>query len=170
MQHDAFSGIEPHGTRRRVDESSRLFEVFINHRGPDVKQTLALQLYNSLTDLGVNAFLDLEEKELGDSFPSTIENAILSASAHIAIFSEGYAESPWCLAELVLMLQSSAKIIPLFYGVEPSALRYIEKGKYGKAFAKYEEKGRYMEKLKDWKEALQTVSYITGYEISSHFK
>jgi hypothetical protein len=157
MEHGAFSGIQPHDTRRRLDESSRLFEVFINHRGPDVKQTIALQLYHSLTDLGIHAFLDSEEKELGDSFPSTIENAIHSASAHIAICSEGYAKSPWCLAELVLMVQSRAKIIPVFYGVEPCALPYIEKGKYAKAFTENENKKRHTEKLRKWKEALKTV-------------
>ncbi|GLJ33647.1 hypothetical protein SUGI_0676480 [Cryptomeria japonica] len=92
-----FSGIEPHGMRRKVSESSRLFDVLINHRGPDVKNTLALQLYTSLEKLRIRAFLDSEEKELGDSFPSTIETAIRSAVVHIAIFSKGYAESAWCL-------------------------------------------------------------------------
>ncbi|GLJ45117.1 hypothetical protein SUGI_0949820 [Cryptomeria japonica] len=47
--HHAFSGIEPDSIRRKVEESSRLFHVFINHRGPDVKRTLALQLYKSLS-------------------------------------------------------------------------------------------------------------------------
>ncbi|XP_057846044.2 disease resistance protein Roq1-like [Cryptomeria japonica] len=168
-KHDAFSGIDPCAKRRNVDESSRLFDVFINHRGPDVKQTVALQLYKCLTGLGIHTFLDSEEKELGDSFPSTIKCAIHSASAHIAIFSNGYAESPWCLAELLLMLETTAKIFPVFYGVKPSDLRYIESGEYGKAFKKYEEKKRYMEKLKEWKEALQSVSFLTGYEISSNF-
>ncbi|GLJ30719.1 hypothetical protein SUGI_0608860 [Cryptomeria japonica] len=83
---NAFSGIEPAGKRRKVSESSRLFDVFINHRGPDVKQTLATQLYNSLKEVGIQAFFDSEEKQLGDLFTSTIETAIKSASVHIAIF------------------------------------------------------------------------------------
>ncbi|KAH9288834.1 hypothetical protein KI387_032951 [Taxus chinensis] len=163
-EHPAFSGIEPPGKRRKVSESSRLFDVFINHRGPDVKDTLATQLYNSLQVLGIRAFLDLKEKELGDSFPSTIETAIRSAAVHIAIFSKKYAESPWCLAELVLMLHSQAKIIPVFYDVHPWELRHIEKGVYAEAFTDYENKCRYLEKLKEWKEALQSVSFITGEE------
>lgn len=149
-----------------VSESSRLFDVFINHRGPDVKRTLAIQLYNSLERLGIRAFLDSQEKELGDSFPSTIETAIRSASVHVAIFSKGYADSAWCLAELVLMLESQAKIIPVFYGVKPCDLRHIEKGVYADAFVKYKEKGRYLEKLNEWKEALQSLSLIAGEEIN----
>ncbi|GLJ43802.1 hypothetical protein SUGI_0911870 [Cryptomeria japonica] len=164
---DAFSGIEPPSIMRKVEQSSRLFDVFINHRGPDVKLTLATELYNSLKDLNIKAFLDSEEKELGISFRLAIETAIRSASVHIAIFSKKYAESPWCLAELVLMLQSKAKIIPLFYQVEPVELRYIEKGVYAGAFLEYEEKGRYLDKIEEWKEALQKVSYSAGYKFNN---
>ncbi|GLJ33571.1 hypothetical protein SUGI_0675010 [Cryptomeria japonica] len=158
--------------RREVEESSRLFDVFINHRGPDVKQTLATQIYNSITALGIRAFLDSQEKALGESFPSTIEAAIRSASVHIAIFSGKYAESDWCLRELVLMLQTKAKIIPVFYQVgslevKPSDLRHIENGVYADAFTKYEQKGRYLDKIKEWKEALQQVSYTAGHEFKN---
>ncbi|GLJ33699.1 hypothetical protein SUGI_0677400 [Cryptomeria japonica] len=159
---NAFSGIEPPGRKRKVCESSTLFDVFINHRGPDVKQTLAAQLYNSLTQLGIWTFLDSEEKELGTSFASIIDTAIRSAKVHIAIFSKRYAESPWCLDELVLMLESTAKIIPVFYEVEPWELRRIEKGVYADAFSKHKEKGRHLEKLNVWKEALQSLSFIAG--------
>ncbi|XP_057813971.2 uncharacterized protein LOC131027886 [Cryptomeria japonica] len=162
-----FSGIDPTGIRNKVSESTRLFDVFINHRGPDVKDTLARQFYYSLKELGIRAFLDSEEKELGHSFPSTIANAIRSAAVHIAIFSKRYAQSPWCLAELVLMLESKAKIIPVFYQVEPWELRYIEKGTYAGAFITYEKKSRYQEKHKEWKEALQSISFIAGCEIKS---
>ncbi|GLJ33693.1 hypothetical protein SUGI_0677200 [Cryptomeria japonica] len=165
--HRAFSDIQPDGIRRTAEGSSRIFDVFINHRGSDCKDTLAMQLYNLLKELGIRAFLDSEEKELGVSFPSTIEIAIHSASAHVAIFSKRYAESAWCLAELLLMLQSRSKIIPVFYGVKPSDLRYIEKGVYADAFAKYEEKGRYTQKLNEWKESLHSISFTAGYEINN---
>ncbi|GLJ34639.1 hypothetical protein SUGI_0696680 [Cryptomeria japonica] len=105
--------------------------------------------------------------ELGHSFPSTIETAIRSAAIHIAIFSKGYAESPWCLAELVLMLHSPAKIIPVFYEVEPWALRHVEKRVYADAFIQYQNKSRYLDKLKQWKEALQSISFTRGYEINN---
>ncbi|GLJ58078.1 hypothetical protein SUGI_1414870 [Cryptomeria japonica] len=166
----AFSGIKPAGIRRKVSESSRLFDVFINHRGPDVKQTLATHLYNSLEQLGIRTFLDSKEKELGNSFPSTIETTIHSAKVHIAIFSKGYAESPWCLDELLLMLETKAKIIPIFYQVTPSDLRHIGSGVYAGAFIKHEKKGRYVEKLGEWKEALQSLSFIAGEEFQSDCK
>ncbi|XP_057846810.1 disease resistance protein Roq1-like [Cryptomeria japonica] len=65
------------------------------------------------------------------------------------------------------MLQSNAKIIPVFYQVRPSDLRHIETGVYAEAFIKYEKKSRNLEKLKEWKEALQSLSFIAGEEITS---
>lgn len=43
---------------------------------------------NLLAEWGFLVFLDSQEMELGNSFPSTIMNAIYSASVHIAIFSK----------------------------------------------------------------------------------
>eukprot|EP01018_Ginkgo_biloba_P040332 Gb_01678 [translate_table: standard] len=117
--------------------------------------------------MGLRVFLDSEELQLGDDLPIAIQDAMRSASLHIAIFSKRYAESPWCLAELSYMLKSGGKIILVFYDVEPSDLRYIKKGAYPHAFARHEEKGRYgSEKLEEWKEALYKVSFRTGWVLS----
>ncbi|XP_057846603.2 disease resistance protein RPV1-like [Cryptomeria japonica] len=168
VEYDPFSGIGPRFQRIKSCAPAKLFDVFISHRGPDVKGTLAFELYYCLQELGYKTFLDSYEMELGDSFPSAIKNAINSASVQIAIFSKGYAESPWCLAELVLMLHTKAKIIPVFYDVTPSDLRHIQKGVYSDAFAQYKQKGRYLNKLTEWEEALNTVSFMYGYEFSKH--
>ncbi|KAH9294503.1 hypothetical protein KI387_040293 [Taxus chinensis] len=88
-----------------------------------------------------------------------------SASLHIAIFSEHYAQSPWCLAELEFMLQTGTTIIPIFYKVQPCDLRHAVHGKriyVDAAFAEYERKGRYLKKLEQWKMALNAVSFYIG--------
>ncbi|XP_059063982.1 disease resistance protein RUN1 isoform X3 [Cryptomeria japonica] len=138
------------------------YDVFINHRGPDVKHTLAASLYNTLTGMGLRVFLDKEELELGDFLPTEIEEAMRSASLHIAIFSKNYAQSPWCLAELSFMLKTGTQIIPVFYHVQPDHVRYA-KGVYADAFSRHTEKGRYtLAKLAEWKNALNNVSYNVG--------
>ncbi|GLJ33817.1 hypothetical protein SUGI_0679920 [Cryptomeria japonica] len=107
-----------------------------------------------------------KELELGDCLPKEIEDAMQNASLHLAIFSENYAQSPWCLAELSFMLKSGAPIVPVFYHVKPDDVRYA-KGVYAKAFSRHEEKGRYTsEKLQEWKNALQNVSYNVGHIVS----
>ncbi|GLJ46056.1 hypothetical protein SUGI_0970280 [Cryptomeria japonica] len=100
------------------------FDVFINHHGGDVKHTLADRIYNSLHGNGLKVFLDKNELELGDYFPIALEEAMHNASIHIAIFSENYAHSPWCLAELTFMLGTRIRFIPIFYHVLPSSLRW----------------------------------------------
>ncbi|GLJ52807.1 hypothetical protein SUGI_1124920 [Cryptomeria japonica] len=147
------------------------YDVFINHRGRDVKKTLATKIYDILGNMKVTAFLDSEELEYGDFFPRTLEAVVRGATLHIAIFSEGYAESPWCLEELSLMLKSGTKIIPIFYHLEPTDIRHVARGKgmYVAAFKKHEENGRYEpEKLKEWKDALYKVSFYIGQIVKSN--
>ncbi|GLJ38484.1 hypothetical protein SUGI_0784180 [Cryptomeria japonica] len=88
-----------------------------------------------------------------------------SASIHIAIFSQNYAKSPWCLTELEFMVKTCKTIIPIFYHVDTSDLRWVVEGKgaYADAFSEYEKKHRYaLDVLQQWKQALQQVSFCIG--------
>ncbi|XP_059077016.1 disease resistance protein RUN1-like [Cryptomeria japonica] len=140
------------------------YHVTINHRGPDVKKTLASLIYRNLRKYGLRVFLDVEELQIGDSSPLAIERAIQSASLHICIFSETYAESAWCLNELVWILAcENAKVIPIFYGIQPSDLRYTVTGAYAEAFRNHRIRGRVdTQRLKIWQNALNKVSHISG--------
>ncbi|XP_059076715.1 disease resistance protein Roq1 isoform X2 [Cryptomeria japonica] len=161
--------VEYEEQRERSAASQKLYDAFISHRGPDVKDTLAKQLYKLLQERGCRAFLDREEIEGGDSIPFAINNGICSSVVQIAIFSKRYAESKWCLDELVLMLaQTDALFIPVFYEVNPWELRHTEKGAYTAAFSDYRRKERYLDKLDEWKSALEFAADISGYELSEH--
>ncbi|GLJ33158.1 hypothetical protein SUGI_0667460 [Cryptomeria japonica] len=161
-------------SQERSVASLKLYDAFISHRGPDVKETLAKQLYDLLKERGCRTFLDREEIEGGDSITSAIKNGICSSVVQIAIFSKGYALSSWCLDELVLMFQQTdALFIPVFYDVQPWELRHIQnnkKSQYAAAFRDYERKGRYLDKLGAWKEALARAADISGYELSQYQK
>ncbi|XP_059070145.1 TMV resistance protein N-like [Cryptomeria japonica] len=63
------------------------------------------------------------------------------------------------------MLKTGNTIIPVFYHVDPSDLRWVGQGKriYSDAFSQYQLKGRYSEeKLDDWKMALENASLRSG--------
>ncbi|GLJ19157.1 hypothetical protein SUGI_0344070 [Cryptomeria japonica] len=146
------------------------YDVFINHRGPDAKETLAASIYDTLHGMGLQVFLDKPELELGDSIPSETERAMTTSFLHIAILSTKYAESPWCLAELSFMLKTGKKIIPVFYNVDPKDIHWICQGKgiYADAFSNPKIKARYTsETLQEWKRALQKVSYLSGYIVKN---
>ncbi|GLJ35496.1 hypothetical protein SUGI_0713780 [Cryptomeria japonica] len=164
---NAFDELAPPSACTSVISSSPLqkwpYDVFINHRGPDVKHTMARDIYNALHAMGLKVFLDSEDLQLADFFPTGLQEAISRASLHIAIFSPSYAESPWCLAELSFMLKSGTPIIPVFYHIQPEDLRHLVHGKgiYATAFVKHQEKGRYSEnRLEEWKMALHTASFL----------
>jgi len=147
-----------------IEPVSSIYHVFINHTGSEVKRTLASLIYHRLTFAhGLHVFLDKEEIHAGDTFPPVIQAAIQSASVHTCIFSKEYAESSWCLEELYQILRSHhdrhTKIIPVFYDVEPSDLRDIERGPYAKAF---EEHRRLSKDIDKWKTALSETSLISG--------
>ncbi|XP_059076084.1 disease resistance protein Roq1 isoform X1 [Cryptomeria japonica] len=155
--------------RKRAPAYPKSYDVFISHRGPDVKETLAKQIYESLRKSGYRAFLDAEETQGGECISCTIQDVICSSCVQIAIFSRGFAESKWCLDELVLMLQQTeALFIPVFYQVEPSELRHIDQGSYAKAFSQFKSKGRYLDKLEQWKTALHSASHFAGFELKKH--
>jgi hypothetical protein len=157
------------------------YHVFINHPGPDVKNTFAAYLYRRFVSFGLNVFLDREELQQGDYPNSQIKGAIQSASVHVAIFSKRYPESTWRLNELLMMLESRATIIPVFYHVKPSDLRWThgKDGVYARALRKLEEKRTYdplihKEKLRHdpatvekWRNALSDVSHISGFDLEA---
>jgi len=115
------------------------YDVFINHRGPDVKKTFASHLYHRLSAHGLRVFLDQEVLQKGDNLTPQIKGAIRTASVQIAIFSTNYCQSRWCLDELLLMLESGSTVIPIFYNVKPSELRWTEgdNGVYTRVLRKF---------------------------------
>jgi len=159
------------------------YDVFINHRG-EVKKTFASHLYHRLLSRGLRPFLDQQELQEGLDFPSQLERAIRSASVHVAILSPKYAESRWCLDELLLMMESGALIIPVFYHVQPAQLRWTDPSKNGvyalalrqlqmkKTYDSqtHQEKSRYESAtIQNWRDALSRVADISGFDLDGTF-
>lgn len=152
------------------------YDVFINHRGPDVKHTFASHVYHCLRAHGLRVFLDIEELQKGKTTTPQIERAIQRSSVHVAILSKNYAQSIWCLHELSLMLQSGSPIIPVFYGVEPSDLHSTH-GNYSICLNELEQQKTHDYKtgktvrrhdpsqITKWRSALLDVSKIEGFNL-----
>eukprot|EP00253_Pinus_taeda_P009009 PITA_09009 len=162
--------------------ASYAFDVFLNHRGSDGKQ-FAIHLYDRLkSHRHLRVFLDRDEMEKGEELTAQIEGAIRASSVNIAIFSPQYCQSRWCLDELLLMLEckrtKGSTILPIFFHVQPSVLRWTEgeKGVYGQALSSLQEKTnkdgqlRYdPEIIGKWKDALHDVAEISGFELECNW-
>ncbi|GLJ52808.1 hypothetical protein SUGI_1125010 [Cryptomeria japonica] len=81
------------------------YDVFINHRGPDLKKTLATRIYGIFDNMKVPAFLDSEELKYGDFLPTTLEAAI-----HIR------SSNPRCYASYCNFFREECKISFVFGG------------------------------------------------------
>lgn len=141
------------------------FDSFINHRGPDVKNTLASHIYHHLLLMGYTPFLDKHSIKIGEKSLESIQNAMRTASVFVTIFSPRYAESKWCMDELQYIVESGKPIIPIFFKISPSELRMKEAdGMYAQAFQKHVASGKFdPDTLQKWQDAFHKVSNIAGY-------
>nr|PNR52797.1 hypothetical protein PHYPA_009172 [Physcomitrium patens] len=95
------------------------YDVFLNHRGPDVKSTFVTHLEDALRSEGFRPFLDVRFLMVGGPALKSIDQALDMAKVHVAVVSKGYAEPKYCLSELVDMLKSCQPVVPVLYDVEP---------------------------------------------------
>lgn len=180
--------ISPGTVSTAINTSNYQYDVFLNHRGCDTKNNFTGHLYKALRSRGIRVFLDKEELQAGEDFSDEIEAVIKNTAVHLAIFSENYANSYWCLNELVLMVDSGAIIIPVFFkNVEPDHLQWITesreneqtenqadpKPKFVQGFSSLKNmkdngEWRYeLQTLRKWREALLKVSNKSGFELKA---
>ncbi|GLJ30525.1 hypothetical protein SUGI_0604300 [Cryptomeria japonica] len=156
-------------TAKLAFHSDKRYHVFLSFRGPDVRKTLVDHLFQALSTAGLNVYKDDENLEKGEEFWPSLEKAIKSSAIRIPIFSQGYAESTWCLKEAAAMLRSSGLIIPLFYDVEPTHVRYPlnESSPYKQAFTQhYGHPDRHpREEVEGWKDALEKICSRSGWSM-----
>ncbi|KAH8942600.1 hypothetical protein BDL97_13G001300 [Sphagnum fallax] len=140
------------------------FDVFLNHRGCDVKRNFVAHLHEALQEAGCRPFVDYKSLETGQHGQNKIFQALRGARVHVAIFSELYAESKYCLKELCEMHKSEELIIPVFYHVSPESLRCKPHGPYSEAFRKHH-RTRSASEVENWKEALRMAAELEGFKL-----
>ncbi|XP_048129200.1 disease resistance protein RUN1-like [Rhodamnia argentea] len=147
------------------------YEVFLSFKGADTRSGFTDFLYTSLDNAGIRTFKDDEELRVGEEFAPKLLQAINQSKISIPIFSKGYASSVWCLKEVAQMVErqktGKQKILPIFYDVAPSEVRH-QTGGYGEAFRSHKNKKRHDEEtMQEWKNALNVVGAINGWNLHS---
>lgn len=104
---------------------SRLkYDVYFSYRGIDTRFNIRTRLYDAFVQNKLRCFRDLEIGcEIGPGYIEAMEDP----AASVIILSPHYANSTWCLEELVRLCDLSSSfrrpMIPVFYGVDPSHVR-----------------------------------------------
>ncbi|CAH1431547.1 unnamed protein product [Lactuca virosa] len=141
------------------------FHVFLSFRGKDTRKTFVDHLYTALEQQGIHTYKDDETLPRGESIGPSLVTAIEESQIAVIIFSKNYADSSWCLDELVHIIKCKDTrgqiVMPVFYDVDPSEVRK-QKHKYREAFVKHELENK--TKVESWRKALVDASNISGWE------
>ncbi|XP_062153300.1 disease resistance protein RPV1-like isoform X2 [Alnus glutinosa] len=143
------------------------YDVFLSFRGEDTRKSFTDHLYLALRDAGINTFRDDDKLRSGEDIASELLSAIQGSKISVIVFSRNYAESKWCLEELVKIMECRRTVrqlaLPIFYDVEPSDVRH-QTGTFAKAFLKHEE--RYsLDKVSTWRTALSEAANLSGWDL-----
>nr|WIL59978.1 nodulation protein [Melilotus officinalis] len=136
--------------------------------GEDTRLGFTDHLYAALVRKSIITFRDDEELARGEVISQKLLHAIEESLSAIVIISKNYANSAWCLDELVKILKSKRllgqQVFPIFYGVDPSDVRN-QRRSFAEAFKKHEEKfTESKEKVQKWREALREVANLSGWD------
>ena len=148
------------------------YHVFLSFRGEDTRQTFTGHLYANLVARGIHTFRDDEELEKGGDIASDLSRAIEESKIFIIIFSKHYADSKWCLNELVkiidCMTEKKSVVLPVFYHVEPTDVRN-QGGSFKDAFLEHAKDADQEKKktIETWKNALKTAANLSGYHLQN---
>ncbi|XP_063941473.1 disease resistance protein RPV1-like [Daucus carota subsp. sativus] len=146
--------------------SSPLWDVFLSFYGMETRRNFISHLYHALDQAGIVTFKDDPALEKGEEISSALRQAIRNSKMFVVVISENFANSSWCLDELVEILsckRTNNQVIPVFYYVHPSDLRY-HKGSFGVALKKHE-KRHSVDRIQKWKSALTEIAALSGYHL-----
>ena len=102
------------------------YDIFLSHRGPDVKRTFCAFLERALCKAGVRSFVDHTDLKPGDPAWATMKHALQTANLVMPVYSSGYVKSSWCLDELEDMMRKPANVLPVFYDAWPGMVKLEE--------------------------------------------
>jgi Leucine-rich repeat (LRR) protein len=120
-------------------------------------------LYEALTSRGIATFKDDKRLELGDHISEELQRAIEGSDFVVVVLSENYPTSRWCLMELqsIMELQMEGRlgVFPVFYRVEPSAVRY-QLGSFD--LEGYQRDPQMADMVPKWRQALKLIADLSG--------
>ncbi|XP_055960862.1 disease resistance protein RPV1-like [Mercurialis annua] len=144
------------------------YDVFLSFRGPDTRDNFTSHLHQKLVDKNIQTFID-NRLDRGEEIESSLTDVIEESQISVVVFSEGYASSPWCLDELVKIMECRKKlgriVLPIFYHVDPTDVEQ-QTGIFGDGFRKLESKNK--NNMGTWIDSLKEATTLSGWDSKNH--
>ncbi|CAN6582729.1 unnamed protein product [Malus baccata var. baccata] len=154
------------------------YDVFLSFRGEDTRKGFTSHLHAALKDEGYQAYMDDDDLKRGEEIKEELFLAIEESRISIIVFSKRYADSSWCLDELVKIMECRYKlgrhVLPIFYHVDPSHVRK-QNGVFAQAFQNHKmdirkekddkEREAKKERVKQWRKALTEAANLSGHHL-----
>jgi len=113
-----------HTSMKNALKELRINEVFLSFRGKDTRASFTSHLYASLQNSGIIVYRDDHALPKGDDIPTSLKRTIKESQISVIVFSKNYAESSWCMDELLDIMEchktKGQVVLPVFYNVNPS--------------------------------------------------
>ncbi|GJS13269.1 Toll/interleukin-1 receptor domain-containing protein [Tanacetum coccineum] len=152
-------------TSSSSSSGSYVYDVFLSFRGEDTRKTFVDHLYSALEQRHIRTYKDDITLPRGKSVGPALLKAIQESRHAVIIFSKNYANSSWCLDELLHIMKCRAEngqiVMPVFYDVDPSDVRK-QTGDFGEVFSKQVAENTTRAEL--WRKELVAASNISGWE------
>jgi len=130
------------------------YDVFLGFRGKDTRDNFTSHLYDALCRKQIKTFID-NDLERGEEIEPPLLRTIEDSRISVVIFSKNYASSPWCVDELVKILECKRTC--------------GQRGSFGNAFAKLERNYKWkMDKVSSWRADLKKCGLYFWMGFTSH--
>ncbi|KAI5356046.1 hypothetical protein L3X38_008941 [Prunus dulcis] len=146
------------GSRAAREASSMQwkYHIFLSFRGEDTRKGFTSHLHKALESKGYDVFMDEDDLQVGQVIKPELLQAIEKSKISVIVFSTRYADSSWCLDELVKIMECKRTlnqiVLPIFYKVDPSDVRK-QTGTLASDFQKHTIRHK-DEVVKEWRKAL----------------
>jgi hypothetical protein len=160
----------PSGEQLDTPGSRRKYDVFLSFRGEDTRASFTSHLYSSLQNSGIIAFKDDHSLQRGNRISKSLLEAIQESRISVIVFSKNYADSHWCLQELMQIMECHRTIgqlvLPVFYDVDPSQVRR-QTGEFGQAFQNALNKLYKVDEfmVPKWRDSLRDAAGLAGFVV-----
>jgi len=153
-----------------IHDSIRKYDAFLSFRGENTRASFTSHLFASLQSSGLTSFKDDHSLQRGHRISELLLQAIQESRISVVVFSKNYADSQWCLQELMQIMECHRTIgqvvLPVFYDVHPSEVRH-QTGDFGKAFQDVINRILKVDEfmVPKWRNALRDAAGLAGFVV-----